>query len=223
MPSECDDGDPCTDEVCDAERGCASVPIPGCELVCGNGLVQQSEQCDDGNTSDGDGCSSSCLIEAGPALDQAIVQAIAATEQVIDDYQGEPAGACAGLLESAIEKWNRGRALLTGDPDHRAVKRAMGAAKSGLSRLRSARRRCDEFAFAVAVAQIGESLALAVRDIAQATAERVACDGNSRCERSLARAEQRIAKGDAKLALGKSRIALSRYRSAYSLAVRFLD
>jgi len=33
--------------------------------VCGNGLVEPGEQCDDGNCEDGDGCSSSCTLE-GP-------------------------------------------------------------------------------------------------------------------------------------------------------------
>src|SRR5262245_66603296 len=34
---------------------------------CGNGAVQpsQGEQCDDGNTTNGDGCSSTCTIEPG--------------------------------------------------------------------------------------------------------------------------------------------------------------
>jgi cysteine-rich repeat protein len=31
--------------------------------VCGDGVVDRSEQCDDGNTVDGDGCSSTCQIE----------------------------------------------------------------------------------------------------------------------------------------------------------------
>ncbi|MFC1474492.1 TonB family protein [bacterium] len=31
--------------------------------VCGNGEVEENEQCDDGNTDDGDGCSSSCAVE----------------------------------------------------------------------------------------------------------------------------------------------------------------
>lgn len=31
--------------------------------VCGNGTVEQGETCDDGNTTDGDGCSSTCRIE----------------------------------------------------------------------------------------------------------------------------------------------------------------
>lgn len=33
--------------------------------VCGNGHVQASEACDDGNHTDGDGCSKSCAIESG--------------------------------------------------------------------------------------------------------------------------------------------------------------
>ncbi|MDP9001329.1 MAG: DUF4215 domain-containing protein [Myxococcota bacterium] len=33
--------------------------------VCGNGVVAGTEQCDDGNTVSGDGCSSTCMLEAG--------------------------------------------------------------------------------------------------------------------------------------------------------------
>ncbi len=33
--------------------------------LCGNGLLNQGEQCDDGNNSDGDGCTRLCDIEAG--------------------------------------------------------------------------------------------------------------------------------------------------------------
>ena len=39
--------------------------VDGAPLVCSNGLVQAGEQCDDGNLSDGDGCSASCDIEPG--------------------------------------------------------------------------------------------------------------------------------------------------------------
>src|SRR6516225_7910383 len=31
--------------------------------VCGNGIVEFGESCDDGNTASGDGCSSSCALE----------------------------------------------------------------------------------------------------------------------------------------------------------------
>ncbi|MFH1182553.1 MAG: PxKF domain-containing protein [Candidatus Woesearchaeota archaeon] len=34
-------------------------------VICGNGVVDQGELCDDDNTADGDGCSSVCLIEPG--------------------------------------------------------------------------------------------------------------------------------------------------------------
>ncbi|GEM_PF-4705400 len=34
-------------------------------LVCGDGVVQGSEICDDGNTTSSDGCSSSCTLESG--------------------------------------------------------------------------------------------------------------------------------------------------------------
>jgi cysteine-rich repeat protein len=32
--------------------------------VCGNGALESGEQCDDGNTVDGDGCSATCMVEA---------------------------------------------------------------------------------------------------------------------------------------------------------------
>jgi cysteine-rich repeat protein len=34
-------------------------------IVCGNGVIQPGEQCDDGDTSGGDGCSAACTIEPG--------------------------------------------------------------------------------------------------------------------------------------------------------------
>ncbi len=43
--------------------------LGGEPVVCGNGLVQSGEQCDDGNLSDGDGCSASCEIEDGFGCD----------------------------------------------------------------------------------------------------------------------------------------------------------
>ena len=77
---ECDDGnkypgDGCSDQCvieasyrCDAVNGQRS----SCnKVVCGDNKIETSndrailEQCDDNNTDDGDGCSSSCSIEAG--------------------------------------------------------------------------------------------------------------------------------------------------------------
>jgi len=38
-----------------------------CELLCGNGVANSGEECDDGNTANNDGCSSTCTIESGYA------------------------------------------------------------------------------------------------------------------------------------------------------------
>lgn len=43
--------------------------VGGADVICGNGLVQSGEQCDDGNMSDGDGCSASCTVEPGFGCD----------------------------------------------------------------------------------------------------------------------------------------------------------
>jgi cysteine-rich repeat protein len=49
------------------------VLTPGGGAVCGNGVIEAGEQCDDGNTANGDGCSSTCAIE--PVCGNGIVQA----------------------------------------------------------------------------------------------------------------------------------------------------
>jgi len=49
-------------------EGCATdcVEPPRAEPVCGDGAREGSEQCDDGNAVDGDGCSATCRIEPRP-------------------------------------------------------------------------------------------------------------------------------------------------------------
>ena len=37
--------------------------------VCGNGMIDAGEECDDGNSADGDGCSSTCTVESGYTCD----------------------------------------------------------------------------------------------------------------------------------------------------------
>ncbi len=47
--------------------------------ICGNGIHDNYEECDDGNDINGDGCSSTCTIEDCDNVDQIVVmQAIAA-------------------------------------------------------------------------------------------------------------------------------------------------
>ncbi|MCB9521073.1 MAG: hypothetical protein H6699_09375 [Myxococcales bacterium] len=63
----------CGNHVVDAGEDCddaLAVCTPRCTLrgECGNGYVDDDdEQCDDGNVDDGDGCSSSCALEAAGA------------------------------------------------------------------------------------------------------------------------------------------------------------
>ncbi len=55
---------------CTAGSDCGSVYLfpaapDDCGATCGDSLVEGTENCDDGNTVDGDGCSSTCTIESG--------------------------------------------------------------------------------------------------------------------------------------------------------------
>lgn len=43
----------------------SGIPVKAVVPVCGNGILEAGEECDDGNLINGDGCSSSCTIEAG--------------------------------------------------------------------------------------------------------------------------------------------------------------
>lgn len=56
----CSDGDVCTQDICAAGSGCANPPVLP---ACGNGCQEAGEECDDGNTANGDGCSSTCKHE----------------------------------------------------------------------------------------------------------------------------------------------------------------
>src|SRR5690606_6704952 len=44
-------------------------PPPSGGGLCGDGFLDQYEQCDDGNLQNGDGCSSGCLLEEDEASD----------------------------------------------------------------------------------------------------------------------------------------------------------
>jgi len=80
MRTRCGDGITMGEEKCDSTYKCTTecVPEPGyictvdpdtlksdCEILCGDSVVIFPEQCDDGNTKDGDGCSSKCKVESG--------------------------------------------------------------------------------------------------------------------------------------------------------------
>ena len=66
-PSPPGDGivQPTRGERCDDQApGASAVGCLGCQIpVCGNGIFEGNEQCDDRNTRDGDGCSAECRVE----------------------------------------------------------------------------------------------------------------------------------------------------------------
>ena len=68
-PTDVDVDDPivgsCTGDQCGQDK--AAVP------ACGNGAVELGEQCDDGNTADGDGCSSTCRREVAKPIAPTVI------------------------------------------------------------------------------------------------------------------------------------------------------
>ena len=54
----------CTKEP-SCRNGTGMVTTRACDTSCGNGSIETGEQCDDGNSSDGDGCSKDCKTESG--------------------------------------------------------------------------------------------------------------------------------------------------------------
>ena len=82
-----------------------------CTEVCGNGVLNPGESCDDGNTESGDGCPATCrseVVESGGADDEIAVQALPAdtgnsppaSEPVISDVK--PSKLTYGSAELAI-------------------------------------------------------------------------------------------------------------------------
>lgn len=49
--------------TCVCMNGTTTLANLSCQTNCGDGYVLSYEGCDDGNTMDGDGCSSACKVE----------------------------------------------------------------------------------------------------------------------------------------------------------------
>ncbi|HKY64485.1 MAG TPA: hypothetical protein VJR29_13835 [bacterium] len=73
-PQDCIDS-VCGDFICDLNEDCpadcdaAAEPSCGEVSICGNGILEAGEACDDGNLLDGDCCSSSCAAETGASCE----------------------------------------------------------------------------------------------------------------------------------------------------------
>jgi len=85
-----------------AQATTSPTPPPPARAVCGNGAVEPGEQCDDGNTSDGDGCSSKCTTEA-PARPLAIESRALELQRVSGNTDIQPSRqARAAMLRDGV-------------------------------------------------------------------------------------------------------------------------
>ncbi len=73
-------------------------PIPAPPAVCGNGVVEGAETCDDGNNADNDGCSAACRVEP-PAVCGNAVQEVG---EQCDDGNGNDDDGCNNICRLAI-------------------------------------------------------------------------------------------------------------------------
>ena len=102
----CDNGlDDDTDGLVDCEDpDCIASPACGGSATCGNGIVEPGEECDDGNTADGDGCDARCRFEGTPGCGNGRVDS--GEECDTDDFLGatcESLGFAGGRLLCAMD------------------------------------------------------------------------------------------------------------------------
>jgi len=101
-PEECDDGNTSNSDGCSAtcttENGYTCVEAPSVcsegaiyDQTCGDGIVDAPEECDDGDTVNGDGCDISCAVETGfvcpfaPSMcTEGAIYAIACGDGIVD-------------------------------------------------------------------------------------------------------------------------------------------
>jgi len=71
---------------------------PPADPVCGNGAREGAEQCDDGNSLNGDGCSASCRIETRPEKASVIAQNVLQGLRISGDTAIHPSSATQALM-----------------------------------------------------------------------------------------------------------------------------
>ena len=103
---------------CQNEPNCKG---DACILTCGDGIVFDDEECDDGNNLDGDGCSKDCKVEAG------YVCPVAGQACKIKEYCGD------GVVDLGSGSTSR----VQGSPDSHQISRWGGsAARSAITPMR---------------------------------------------------------------------------------------
>jgi TonB family protein len=103
-PGKSDDQGTCT-ENCGETKAAAP--------VCGDGALDASEQCDDGNTAGGDGCSATCRLEAPPpppppVRPQPVTPHMLEALRTSGDTQVHPSAATQSMMMRARETTVRG-------------------------------------------------------------------------------------------------------------------
>lgn len=68
----------------------------GATRTCGNGTLEGVEQCDDGNTSNGDGCGASCVVEPGWSCDGTLCSPICGDQIVVGGEQCDDGNTASG-------------------------------------------------------------------------------------------------------------------------------
>ncbi len=92
LPPECQTNDDCpTGQFC-SENVCKTP-------VCGNSIIESPETCDDGNTENGDGCSSTCQIESGPS-EPVCGNSIIESPETCDDGNTENGDGCSSTCQN---------------------------------------------------------------------------------------------------------------------------
>jgi cysteine-rich repeat protein len=85
------------------ESGCSAPP------GCGNGVLAAPEQCDDGNTTGGDGCEANCQIGAG---DVTVCRVVTPDPMVCTVTAGNAAKLITGTILTPGKVWRGGHVLL---------------------------------------------------------------------------------------------------------------
>jgi cysteine-rich repeat protein/predicted outer membrane repeat protein len=126
-PAGCsnEDGDPITLDQRGYERPAgAACDIGAVEVVCPNGIVEGDEDCDDGNTTAGDGCSATCTSE-GPSSSSSTSSSSTSSSSAASGSAssggsmgagGGDATSGAGGSDAAVSSGAGANAMAPGDP-----------------------------------------------------------------------------------------------------------
>ena len=78
-------------------KGCTTFKS-SCIPSCGNSVLDEGEECDDGNEVDGDGCSSDCRLESGFTCNTEAIPTTCVAKEEKGKDKGMDGGAVAGIV-----------------------------------------------------------------------------------------------------------------------------